>query len=531
MAGRALSTWLPRRGERLAPAASGLMLALSFPPLHPLVLPFVGLVPFALWVLALPSDPAGRQAALRGGAVLGSVYFGVLLYWILLALIWFTKLAILAFVATLGVLVGMTMVFAGLLHYGLHSLRAPLWLLLPVTWTALEWIRGHLPSTLAFPWLGLGSSLTGFPELIGIAEIVGSRGVTFWIVLINAMVAALVVRFRDRRPWVRQAALISTLLALPMGWGVWRANTLETRPVGRVAVIQPNIAERLKLDETVGRDSTFGALDRLFSAVEPGSADLVVLPEVVLTLFPKADRSSDEMGRVQAYSRELGVPIVFGGLGFGGTDSTGLMPYNSAFVMKPQGLTDFQYDKRYLVPLAERAPFLPTKLVGLSQYFGAYGVGEGWPLVPVDEASFGVLICYESAYPQASRALRLEGADVLLNITNDAWYGREPMYTRTTALWQHPAHMVLRAIENRVGVARSANTGISLFVDPAGHVYNSTSLFQEEVRVAEVRTSDVVTFYTRTGDWVGGTCAIATFFLLLTSTWAVRSLDRPRVVV
>ena len=91
--------------------------------------------------------------------------------------------------------------------------------------------------------------------------------------------------------------------------------------------------------------------------------------------------------------------------------------------------------------------------------------------------------------------------------------------------------MVLRAIENRVGVARSANTGISLFVDPAGHVYNSTSLFQEEVRVAEVRTSDVVTFYTRTGDWVGGTCAIATFFLLLTSTWAVRSLDRPRVVV
>jgi apolipoprotein N-acyltransferase len=128
-----------------------------------------------------------------------------------------------------------------------------------------------------------------------------------------------------------------------------------------------------------------------------------------------------------------------------------------------------------------------------------------------------VLICYESTYAEGARSLRLAGADVLLNITNDAWYGREPFYARTTALWQHPAHMVMRAIENRVGVARAANTGISLFVDPIGRVYNTTELFEADIRVDTVRTTDVITFYTRFGDLVGNGAAGAALLLMLAS--------------
>ncbi len=196
--------------------------------------------------------------------------------------------------------------------------------------------------------------------------------------------------------------------------------------------------------------------------------------------------------------------------------------YNSAFLMEPEGLADYRYDKRFLVPFVERVPFVPAEWFAGLQYFGGYGVGQGWPLASVDGIDYGVLICYESSYAEASRAFRREGADILLNLTNDAWYGREPFYARTTALWQHPAHMVMRAIENRMGVARSANTGISLFVDPVGRVHNRTELFEADLHVDTVVTTDVLTFYTRYGDLVGNGSAMAALVLLVASFYFSR---------
>jgi apolipoprotein N-acyltransferase len=396
-----------------------------------------------------------------------------------------------------------------------------------VTWTALEWSRAHLPSTLAFPWLGLGTSLTGFPELVGIAEIVGARGVTFWIALVNGVLAGLILNVRKRRAWMPWAVSAAVLLAGPMGWGVWRARSLEMFSVGRVALVQPNIAQRIKLDPTRVEDSTFASLDGLVERIEPGSVDLVVFPEVTLPVRPFDEASAFQMARVQSYSREVGAPILFGAYGYEPLDGAAFVPFNSAFLMEPQGLTDFQYDKRYLVPVVERAPFASAGVFRGLPRSGEYGVGRGWPLLEAGEALFGVLICYESTYPEASRQFRLAGADVLVNITNDAWYGREESYARTTALWQHPAHMVMRAIENRVGVARSANTGISLFVDPVGRVYDPSPLFEEDVRVDEVFTSGIVTFYTRFGDLVGGASALVALLLLLSALRGRRSLDRP----
>jgi apolipoprotein N-acyltransferase len=262
--------------------------------------------------------------------------------------------------------------------------------------------------------------------------------------------------------------------------------------------------------------------------IEPGSVDLVVMPETTLSGYPELRQYAAQTDRMQAYSREVGVPIVLGALGYEEGGPGGYTAFNSAFVMKPQGLTEFRYDKRYLVPFVERVPFVPPEWFSGLQYFGGLGEGQGWPLVEVDETAYGVLICYESSYPQGARNLRLEGADVLLNITNDAWYGREPLYARTTALWQHPAHMVMRAIENRMGVARAANTGISLFVDPVGRVYNPTHLFEADVRIDAVYTTDVVTFYTRYGDLVGNGAAIAALLFVLASVYRSRrsqSLD------
>ena len=452
-------------------------------------------------------------------------------------MIWFTGLALPAYLAALALIVSIAAVFMGLLHRTLTDARIPLWIALPVVWTALEWTRAHLPSTLAFPWLGLGTSLTGFPELVGVAELVGARGVTFWIALVNGILATALLRVREGLDWRRPAFATVVVLAVPMAWGVWRANTIEMRPAGRVAVVQPNIAEHLKLEAEVGLDSTFAALDRLMVDIEPGSASLVVLPEMALPIAPKAPAYGGEVRDLQQYSREVGAPIIFGAYGFVERDDGGATPYNSAFMVNPQGLTDFQYDKHHLVPVVERVPFVPMSLFRGFPFFGEYGVGEGWPLALVDETAYGVLICYESVFPEASRAFRRAGADVLINITNDAWYGREPLYSRTTALWQHPAHMVMRAIENRTGVARSANTGISLFIDPVGRVHRATRLFEEDVAIEEIVTTDVLTFYTRYGDLLGQASAALT---LLVALWGIAesrrhkqslSLDRPSQVV
>ncbi len=130
-------------------------------------------------------------------------------------------------------------------------------------------------------------------------------------------------------------------------------------------------------------------------------------------------------------------------------------------------------------------------------------------------ARFGILICNESIYASHARRLRLLGADFFVNLTNDGWFGREAWYTRTAALWQHPAHLVMRAIEQRVGIARAANTGFSFFVDPLGRVYGRTELFQAAVHSETIYTSDHLTWYTRTGDVAGWTALLLTLGLLV----------------
>lgn len=482
--------------------------------------PFVALVPFAVLLRGLEPGGPGERAALRTGFYMGLLYFGVLLYWMVVALIWYTWLAIPAYLGAVLILALLMALFAWALHRSVHVVGLPLWLALPVTWTAAEWFRAHWDD-LAFPWLGLGHALTGYPELVGIAELVGARGVTFWIALVNGIAAELVVAVRAgggaSRRW-RPAAALAAVLVLPPLWGVWRARTLETVPAARVAVLQPNIPEHLKLDREAALDSTLRVLDALMPRVEPGSVDLVIWPEVALTEFLAHPRAEAVVERVRKHAARVGAPILTGALGYEFDESGRATPYNSAFVVTPEGLTPFRYDKHFLVPFVERVPFIDPRRLPQLQYFGTFGHGRAWPLAGTPGARYGVLICYESSFPQASRAYRRQGADFLVNITNDAWYGREPWYARTTALWQHPAHLTMRAIENRAGVARAANTGISLFVDPVGRTYAETRLFEATLRVDTVYTTRVSTLYTRLGD-VTGTASAAVAALVLGWAW------------
>ena len=534
--------------QRLAPppgagwlVTSGLLLGLAHPPFHLLLPSFVALVPYAVWIERLPAGSDGRSSALRGGFLLGLIYFSLVFYWLMVALIYFTKMAILAFVAPVLILSGfLALVTLGTLQVH-RRLRWPIWIALPVFWTAMEWLRAHL-ADVAFPWMGLGDTLTGFPWLIGAADVVGSRGLTLWLVAINGLIAGLWAARRrpaeSGSPGPLQsrramALALALLVVVPTAYSLYRWETLQVRPAARVVLVQPNIPEDLKLDTSAAVDATMRATNALLSGALAGGAssvDLVVLPETALPVFIDPIPSIPYPGRgdLEAWAghwaKRFNAPILFGGVGADDLGGGEYDHFNSAFFLDSDGSRLARYDKKYLVPIVERVPFVDPGLFRGVPFFGGFAVGRESPVLQTAGARFGVLICYESIFTQLSRHYRRNGADFLVNITNDAWFGRaEPWWNRSSALSQHPAHLVMRAIENRIGVARSANTGITELVDPLGRVEGPTELFTDAVLTGDVTTSDALTLYTRFGDLLGWGAAITA--LLAAAAAAYRRVD------
>jgi apolipoprotein N-acyltransferase len=265
--------------------------------------------------------------------------------------------------------------------------------------------------------------------------------------------------------------------------------------VGLVALLQPDVGVKEKWDPAQ-QDSIFHATldlsDKALVATEPR---LMVWPEAAVTWLP---RWPSWEAALASQAATYGVPLVIGGLDLEFDESGGYEYWNAAFVFDSSGArTPYPvYHKRYLVPIVERVPFVNPRWFSGMQHFGGFGVGALGSLYRVGPDRYGIIICYESAYEDLSRRYRRLGADFIVNITNDAWFGR------SSAPYQHFSHLVMRAIENRVGIARSANNGVSGFIDPLGRPYSLTSLGDRGFVADTLMTSDSRTWYTRLGDWV-----------------------------
>lgn len=500
-------------------AASGLVLGLAHPPFHLLLPSFLGLVPFGIWLARLPDGDEGRGLAFRGGLWLGIVYYTLLLYWLASALIIYSLLAVLAFVVTVGLLSLLLAVATTGMHHVRHRLGWPLWVALPVFWTAAEWLRAHL-GPISFPWQELGYTLTGFPRLIGAADLVGARGISFWLAMLSGLLAtAFVGRRRGLRgrAWLALGGWLAGVAA-PVGYSIWRWQSLEVRPVATVTAVQPNVPERIKLQDPVAAfDSAKSSIESLLAGHDPArEIDLLILPETVIPRPIDPILAQGFMGRPDIYQwvrglvRSTGAPVLFGSIGVENRSQEEWDYYNSAFLTDDRGASKARYDKHRLVPIVERVPFLDPDWFTWAEYFGGFSPGTSPGVVGLDESRFGVLICYESIFSGISRGYRLQGADFLVNITNDAWFGWEgSWWGRSGALWQHPSHLVLRAIENRIGIARVGNTGISGTLDPLGRVHDTTRLFEPAIFTADLLTTDRLTLFARTGDLVGWIAALA----------------------
>ena len=497
---------LPRRDWWLLLTGAALAV-LAYPPFHLLVPSFVCLVP-AVWLLhAGAADPRPIRRQVVQGFWFGLLTQGAVLYWMVVALWHFTPLSLLGYTATILILAVYTAVLFGAAGEVLRRTGLPLVAVFPVFWTALEWWVGH-QGDIAFPWLGLGTSLTGYPTLVQIADIVGARGVTFLLAAANVTIGVTWLHRREPRAALRLVAVGLGVLAAVV-YGSWRERTTAVRTVGTVALIQPNVGFDEKWEEGAA-SAIFADLLRLSrEALAAGDPDIMFWPEAAVpTWFP----SPAYERQIGALARDSAVPVFVGGVDLErrGPDREDYEYWNAGFGYDVSGSREAYpvYHKRYLVPITERVPFVDPRWFKL-RFFGGFAVGEPGQVYDLGPGRFGVIICYESAFEDLPRRYRALGADYVANITNDAWFGE------TAAPRQHLAHLVMRAIENRVGIARAANTGISGFVDPLGRIYDRTRLGERRFVVGEVRTTDVRTLYTRMGDWVGLLSLVGTGALLL----------------
>jgi apolipoprotein N-acyltransferase len=472
------------------------------------------LVPAVLLIDKGNTDRLPIRRQVQQGFWFGIMSNGLLLYWMVVALWRYTPLSVLGYVGTVLLL---SVYYAGLFAlcgWVVRATRVSLLLAFPVLWTTLEWVLAH-QGDLRFPWLGLGTSLTGFPTVVQLADIVGARGVTMLLALANTALALAWTGRRDRRNVSKLTWAVGVGIVLALTYGLVRDKTLETRPLGVVALMQPNVSYEEKWDRTL-QDTIVGSLLASSEVAQRAvSPDLIVWPEVAVPR--EFERRPEWKWRISRFARRASTPVVLGGLHSETSSDSTNVRYNSAFVFDSTGRTDDYpiYHKQYLVPITERVPFLPRGRLSL-RWFGSLGIGKGRPVYDVGMGGFGVMICYESAFEDLARDYRLSGADFLINITNDAWFGR------TTTPYQHASHLVMRAIENRIGIARAANTGISEFVDPLGREYERTDLEVETYASGTVLTSDTITLYVRLGDWVGGVAVLMTLSLMGYAWWRQR---------
>ncbi|MGI9079012.1 MAG: apolipoprotein N-acyltransferase [Gemmatimonadaceae bacterium] len=501
--GFSLSSLVPGPWSLVPALFSAALFAIAFPP-FPFVVPaFICLAPLAVSIARLADNGGSTRAAAGIGFWFGFLGYACNLYWIAIALSLYTKLAILGYIASLIWLAPFVALFAAALFALRRGSRWPMAILLPAAWVALELTLNYL-SDLSFPWLPLGLSVARIPVLAQIAELSGVRGVSFWIAATNGLLADAWLMKAERRAVLVRVVAIAGVAALVALYGAWRMSAIIMRNVAPIAVVQPNIPQEEKWQEE-NRNRIVGILSEQTRAVMlESNAELVVWPEVALPGFlSEHPEWRDTLNALSAIDQ---TPILFGVLDIVYRTRDDFSYFNAAMLADSSGAVDRQpaYHKEYLVPIVERVPFVNPDWFASLKYFGGYGRGADQSPYKLPFGKFGVLICYESIYPQLSREYRKGGADILVNITNDAWFGK------SIAPYQHESHLALRAIENRLGIIRSANTGISEYVDPLGRVHGATPLFTRETRTWVAQTTDARTPYLLAGDWLGSASAAGT---------------------
>jgi len=489
---------------------SGILTVLSFPKTDLWPLAWVAMIPALVALHDAVTSGLRRIAAI--GLVFGFVTGAGKVYWITETVASYGGLPwILGFVCTaiVALLLGSYICLFCIFVARADRRSALFPLTAAVLWTGLEYLQTYLFT--GFPWELAGYSQYQVLSVIQIARITGVYGVSFIVVLVNATLATTLIAAREGWPWkppIRALAVTCLLCIAVVGYG-WSAiahtQRLESQtPPVRVAVVQGNMEQGMKWSPSQ-LQSTLDKYVILTRSTLSARPQFVVFPETAMTFFMENPIYRVYATQVRAFVEEIGVPLLTGALGYDPQDKTRI--YNSAYLLVPrQGITA-QYSKIHLVPFGEYLPlsFLFFWLRGLTMDVGVLTPGETLTVMPVPGADIrvGSVICYESIFPDLVRRFVDGGANVLVVMTNDAWFGD------SSAPMQHFSMAVFRAVENGVPVIRAANTGVSGYISATGRMSGLTPLMAATSTIGEVYPGrDVSTFYTRYGDVFPILCVI-----------------------
>jgi len=452
------------------------------------------------------------------GLFFGTLHFLVQLYWIVFVVGHYGGLPIYFSVPVLLLLCFyLALYFAVLALFIRASVKrfSPflcLWCI-PAAWVAMDYLRGVVFS--GFPWMDIGYATVTVSLFMQSADIWGHHGLTFLILLVNTFFALCLLLRKNLERKAVLAGIVTVLLLMSLGYSCWRMQDIEEQTSRadflNVGVVQGNIAQGQKWKpkrqgatvETYLRQSAL----LMRSAPKP---DLLLWPETALPFYPIGHPLLLPISR---FLQDEGVMLLSGSPWYerAGMTTEGFKLYNSSLLFSAGGQIVHRTSKSHLVPFGEYVPlrrYLPF-IAPLVETVGTFIPGQVADPPACKNSRIGVLICFESIFPDISRKWVDAGANLLVNITNDAWYGESSAPHQTLAMTR------MRAVETRRSIVRSANTGFSAFIDPLGYVQEESPLFVNWQAAGKVVLMEQRTFFVRWGFAFPLLCLILTLLASL----------------
>ena len=514
-----------------AAIASGLLLFLATPGTPGIALcGWMALVPL---LLATRTSTSPANAAWLGLGS-GMVFYPLSLSWITIVLGTYGHLDWWITIPALLLLSLYMSIYLAIFTAGCRwcANRLPLPLFAPILWVGLDYLRARLFS--GFPWLDLGYSQFQTPLILQSADLFGHHTVTFLLVMTNGLLATIFTliannRATATRPLNQNRIILTTvlpaaiLLAGAMSYGAIRQQQITTlcneADQMIVTVAQGNIPQEEKWSASFQQETVIRYLSLSEQALnESYPPSLLIWPETALPFYPLESPLFAELVDQLVSKRHANLLV---GAPHRQRPAPNAPPeyFNSAFLVAPadhlvsgmqlplaqsppRGEIKGRYDKQHLVPFGEYIPLrsiLPF-LAPVVQTIGDFTPGLPSRPISCENARIGVLICFESIFPELARNHVANGANLLVNITNDGWFGR------SNAPWQHLSMAVFRAVENRRSLARAANTGISGCFDPLGHSARLSTLFTAEQITTRLPLLTTETIFNRYGHHFGAFC-------------------------
>ena len=485
---------------------SRIVLALSSGLLNIVIFPRIE-ISWLCWVILVPLLAAGvlenrLLRAFLAGWLAGAVFFLGNCYWIIHVLIQYGGLPPMGAFFCLLLLVAFLACFYGafLLVLCWMARFSPTFSLAaaPFLWVGFEYLRTYLLT--GFPWCLMGYALLDQGSIVLLSRWTGVYGLSWLVLLLNSMAAGLLLT-PFRSPLRRSLAGLFLVLAVAI-ISLWGME--ETNPAGTsVRIIQPNVSPDQVWKEPEKTDilDELGQLSReKESGIPIGKREaelgMLVWPETPAPFYFHHD--PDFRLRLRELARQTGAVFLFGFVDLRPSQRTGEPdPYNSLAVLSPKGELLSQYDKIHLVPFGEFVPYpwLFFFIEKISTEAGNFVPGKTRSMADLGErGKIGAFICYEAIFPDLVRRFAREGATVLVNITNDGWFGD------SAAPYQHLNMARLRAIENNRYLIRAANNGVSAIIDPYGKVLARTRTDEKTALQGTFSFQKETTFYSRNGD-------------------------------